>query len=250
MTVCAKAFEIWNDLGAQMSEISVLHVPDGPTAKVLRAIRDDDASSLLVIREYHVLANVLNKIGTSTNRDSLGDQDEFELSTELSSFDDRLSDFHRWFDLDGFYTKRTKIGCIVLPYQGNTHLSDYYDELRDAFAFGLYRSAISLCRALLELVLFDALQKRRLINKDGAVDIQTGRPAKNYLSSMIHVARRTSIITATEKDRALKIKTTAERVLHFRDRAGEENDTSVTESDAFDAIRNAIFVVEAIVARS
>ena len=41
----------------------------------------------------------------------------------------------------------------------------YYYEISDAFSFGLFKSSVALCRALLELVLFDELYKRKSLGQ-------------------------------------------------------------------------------------
>lgn len=69
-----------------------------------------------------------------------------------SKTDEFFEDFHSWFDIFGYYSDKMRVGAILhYSHQIPKEVCQYFDEIRECFAFGLRRSSIALCRALLEI---------------------------------------------------------------------------------------------------
>lgn len=144
--LCYEAFALWNDIKQYMGEASSIKVHDRDIRCSLKRIKDD--RELYVIRQYRSLVGLLNTSGEREFEESL---DEYLFS----KFDELFREFHVWFDYVEFYRRKAQAGCIIVPFHNKSSIDKYYSEIRDAFSFGLFRASIALCRALLELVLFD-----------------------------------------------------------------------------------------------
>lgn len=65
------------------------------------------------------------------------------------------------FGITEYYYNRFIIAPILISKTSPPGLTGYYNEIRESFACGLFRSSITLCRALLEQCLLDELLKNR-----------------------------------------------------------------------------------------
>jgi len=219
---------------------------DANVRTTLRRIREDH--DFRVIRIYRTLAEFLNRGADRVDQYPM-DTEDFIL---LERFDEQLSEFHSWFDVPTYYRRKTQIGCIVAALRSSQTIDRYYSEIREAYAFGCHRACVALCRSLIELVLHDALVRRELLLDTRVSDITTDRSAGVTLSYLIDRASKNPahnpIIGRTEREAAWRVKNEADHVLHFRDRAGND-DFALTEDESFDLIRDTIRVVEAVISR-
>ena len=228
-TLCYEAFTLWNDIKQYMSEASSTKIHDKNIRRELKRIRDDQ--ELYVIRQYKSLVSLLNKPGEKEFEESL---DEY-LSDK---FDELFDKFHVWFDYVVFYRRKAQAGCIIVPFHSKPSIDKYYSEISDAFSFGLFKASIALCRALLELVLFDELCKRKLLTKTNVLHIETERQEEFNLARMISQAKKSKLIGRSSEERAHKSRRTANDILHGT------SEEKVTEEIAFEVIRDTNFVVE------
>ena len=165
-TLCYAAFTLWNDIRQYMSEASSIKIHDKDIRHELKRIKDNQ--ELYLIRQYKSLVSLFNKCGET----------EFDVSLDdylFGKFDELFEKFHVWFDYVVFYRRKTEAGCIIVPFHNKPSIDKYYSEISDAFSFGLFKASIALCRALLELVLFDELCKRKLLTKTNVLHIETER---------------------------------------------------------------------------
>lgn len=244
--LCSSAYLLWNEIKLELGEVSILQIVDPDARKIVRKIRDD--YDFLVIRQYVTIARILN-----TSIDDINEQHPTDFGDFVQErFDDLFSEFHSWFDIGTYYRRKAQIGCIVVALPHDRTIDQYYSEIREAYAFTCYRACVALCRAVIELVLYDTLKKRKLLKNVGEIDIETGRKREFHLGRLIVQAAKypagNPIIGEADIERAWRIKDKAERILHFRDRSGGD-ELDVPEDEAFDLIKDTIAIVEAAISR-
>jgi hypothetical protein len=93
----------------------------------------------------------------------------------------------------------------------------YFDEIKEAYAFGLSRSSITLCRALLEMALLDKLKRKGYFknkkNKIKSIDVAK----QDNLYSYINMAKSCRILISNYAKKAHQIRISANEILHLKD---------------------------------
>jgi len=170
-------------------------------------------------------------------------------STDLSDesrdrFDDLFAEFHVWFDIPDYYYSKAQIGCILGFGGYGNEIDDYFIEIREAYAFGLYGACVALSRALIEQVLFDALKRKRLLEEAFATDVNTGQ--KNiYLARMIQTGKRHGIISREQADKAHRVRKGAIDVLHIKTTSRGKVER-MTAAKALEVVKDMVAVIEGI----
>ena len=241
-SLCSDGFSLWIEIRKELGEIVVIDVIDREIIKSLKNIRDDhDGDNWYVIKQYRTMTNIFNSNITNDN-------DKFPESMEdyvYEDFNDLAVNFHGLYDVSGYFVRRIMVGCIIVHHKQNQSINSYYSEIRETYAFGLHRSCLALCRALIEMVLHEELERRgklKLSSAPNAVRIETGReydaPSFNIL---IGDAKRCRILSNREASVAHKIRRMANGVLHLRDRSASD---SLSADVMFKTIRDTVTVVE------
>lgn len=170
------------------------------------------------------------------------EEDKFPITlTDLifSKFDDYLEDFHSWFDLSGFYERRIKIGPIISSSDLPENMEQYFSEIKMAYAYRLYKSCTALCRALLEMALFEKLKRKGLLKETDqrVTDIYVVKQDK--LNNLIWLAFVNGLLPREKKERAHKIQLKANKILHLK-----SDGARIPEQDAFEIICDTVDVLE------
>ena len=153
---------------------------------------------------------------------------------------DAFQDFHGEVDYVKYFTRSMKVGGLISQRSVPDTALAYFQEIRDSFSFGLYRSAIALCRAMLETVFFDTLKRRNYLNAGGSKVVKIDLAKEDRLFRMIKDAYSKRVIDYDTKEDAFFVKKQANTiVLHAKDSQPE-----ITEEVAFDVIQRTIRVIE------
>ena len=160
---------------------------------------------------------------------------DYLCSSKGSLFDE----FHSFFDIYGYYEAKCKIGPIISSLHVPGGILSYFEEIKEVFAFGQYRSCIALCRALLEMSLWDRLSRKKVF-KDSDSNVTSIDVAKeDNLYKYINLAKYHNILDAGGVKIANEIRKISNGILHIRSR-----DIKVTERDAFKVIFSTIQIIE------
>lgn len=236
-SLCDEAFTLWNEIKLGMAEVPSRSIPDKRIGCILEKVKHD--KHLYVIRKYMSLINMLHNSGNGGFEESLDDY-------LLNRFDELFEKFHISFDYVVFYRRKAQVGCIVVPFHNNPLIDKYYAEISDAFSFGLFKSSIALCRALLELVLYDELAKRKIIKKTNMLNIETQKQEDVNLVRMINKASDLRLMSNSSKSTAHRVRKSANDVLHQTSSMEE----TTTEEIAFEVIRGTTAAVEDLLSDS
>lgn len=207
--IAAEAFSIKNEILDEFQELSELRINDNNALRLLDSIRQGKSFNSILFYE---------SIGKMINARTVSAADKAVTSTYdvwIEKFDDLFSDFHSWFDLAGYYFDKTIIGPLISSSKVPDHLIRYFDELKETFAFGQYMSSIALCRALLEMALYEKLSVSGAFKSKDAKNIA----ARKYnLNDYIDLARCQNIMSDGACDIAHKIRKSANIILHTKDK--------------------------------
>jgi hypothetical protein len=136
-----------------------------------------------------------------------------------------------------YYLAKIKIGPIISSSKIPDNLGAYFEEVKEAYAFGLYRSCVALSRAILEMSLFDKLKRKGFFKEQKVVQMQLEKEDK--LSRFINEAKWHKILNPENAELAHKVRDAANRVLHSKERESKPK-----EKEALEIIFNTIRVIE------
>lgn len=243
MTLCHTGFNLWNEIKIGLGENTTVQTSDLKVREILQQIRDD--GDFFLIRRYRSLADSLNTHIEDINERYLTSTEDFIRSKWDDPLEDHDSLLDAWDVWRDHKYRKVQVGCIVVTHHPDKAIDGYYSEIRDAYAFGLRKACIVLCRALIELVLYDILDRRGKLGKPGAVDYKTGREQRFYLGYLINQAVNCRVLSPEGKARAFRVKKAAEQVIHLRDR-GKQDEIELDDVLVFQVIRDTVGVVEAL----
>lgn len=235
------AYDLWGKIRLHLGTYKRLSISDSRIQDTIRDIRDD--KDFCTIRNYTILAKILNK-----DIKNIDDQTPLDLEDFIrESFDDVYSDFNEWFDVCDYYFRAAQIGCLI-GFSGFDEITDdYFTEIREAYAYGLNGACVSLCRALIELVLYKALKKKRLLKQ--AASFYGNEIKEEYsLFDMIGMAARYKILTRKEPKIAHNVRKIACGVLHFKT-SGRNNVEMISSEIALEVARDTVVVVEGVLSK-
>ncbi|MBW2306472.1 MAG: DUF4145 domain-containing protein [Deltaproteobacteria bacterium] len=227
VTISEEAFRLRNEIQLEYHDTAVLQIIDPEVKALLNKIKEDDI--FYSIDFYKRFIDFLNKdIESPLDRYSASLED-YMLDLR---FDELFSEFHSWFDIVGYYSAKAKIGPIISTSEiKNDRIRAYFDEIKETCAFGQYRSSVALCRALLEMALFDKL------NRKGVIEIAK----EDNLSKFITQSKRFRILSSTMADLAHEVRESANNILHLKEL---EAGSDLTEKRTFRIIFQTVRVLE------
>jgi len=230
----SEAYRLRYKIVLNSQKIDVLQVRDDNVRQIFNEIRKEK-DTFHSVSSYISILELLNK--------DVGEHDQIptNLCDQLLADDNVLSDFHGWFDYIKYFIRRIKIGPIIYSSYLPNNVKNYFSEVRDAYAFGLYRSSVIMCRSIIEISLFNKLQKRKFIT-DARAKIST---VQDYLDDklieLIRIAEYKNIINKRLSKLSHEIRKAANKVLHLK-----EDDIKLVEDEAMKIIRDTVEVVEHI----
>ena len=238
LTICMRAFEtriaiITDEDFYNRSAINVPH----DVEKMLKKIRHND--KFYSISSYESTAKFLNK-NTEDMRDRL-DETVQDYLVKFSEEDDFFSKFHEEVDWLNYYYAKMKIGPIISSFNIPKNVSLYFVEIKDSYAFELYRACVALCRALLEMSLYDKLSRKKIL-KDEHVKVSDIKEAKqDNLFKYIRLAGMRKVLDKKNTSLAHHVRKMGNEVLHLRK---DLDSQPVKEEKALDIIINTLEVIE------
>ncbi len=233
LEISAEAFEIKNEILSDFHKITSLTIHDPNALRILDKVKRNE--KLYSVSFYEGLAELVNKKAKSWN-------DRWEITIEdflVSGDEDLFDEFHSWFHVYGYYAAKCKIGPIISSFHIPENMIDYFEEVRETFAFGQYRASIALSRALLEMALFDRLNRKKVFKDRSPKVISIDVAKEDNLYSYINLARSYKIIDSERKDLAHSIRRKANAILHIRDLIRKP-----TERETFEIIFDTITLIE------
>ncbi len=232
--VCCRAFDSWNVIKLALPEIQNVGIYDAGLEEVVRKVRNDD--ELYCIRQYKRLVQVFN-------RDLLDDKDKLQEETfdfvfdQVQSWELVIQDY---VDDVSYFARRAKVGTVISRRKISDTAVKYFNEIRESFAFGLFRSAIALCRALLEIAFFETLKRHGLGASQEGKLVSLDIMRDNTLAPIILEAHNLGIIDGKIKQISLDVNRKVNTmILHSKDVQQEIN-----EMRAIEIIRDTVRVVE------
>jgi hypothetical protein len=228
--IAYEAFTAKNEIFDEIRDISELRIYDRNALMLLDKLRKGDSFSSISFYE---------STAKSINVDKSNGVEEIPTSIEdflMEKFDDLFSDFHSWFDLIGYYVDKTIIGPLISSSKVPNHLLAYFNELKETYAFCQYRSSLALCRVLLEMALYDKLKARGEFNDKNSKVTHIDVAKEDNLNRYINIAKWKHLISSADHEIAHKIRTTANSVLHAKDKGMKLNAKEVLQA-IFDTIR-------------
>ena len=233
VAISAKAFDLKNEILSEFHDTTSLSIHDNEVLRTLDTIRS--GRKMYSISFYENFARFVNE-----KFENLQDKLDVTLTDYLCSSKGSLFDeFHSFFDIYGYYEAKCKIGPIISSLHVPGGILSYFEEIKEVFAFGQYRSCIALCRALLEMSLWDRLSRKKVF-KDSDSNVTSIDVAKeDNLYKYINLAKYHNILDAGGVKIANEIRKISNGILHIRSR-----DIKVTERDAFKVIFSTIQIIE------
>lgn len=233
MGICARAFKLKNEVQLLLAEVSNLTIHDPEIEKLLRDVRGD--KEMYSISQYKRYATLFNR-----DTDDINEMWEADAKDFILNHQEALDQFHCEVDYVSYFAGTMKIGTLIsrrnVPEPGLA----YFREIRESFAFGLFRSSIALCRALLETAFFETLKRNGYFKPGQSNVVKIDLARDDNLFRLIKEAFKLRLIDYDTKEDAFFVKNRSNTmVLHPKD---EEHE--ITEDLAFDVIGKTVQIVE------
>jgi len=235
LSLAQKAFILKNEIKMEFTKITDLAVYDPNALKVIDKIKNDE--KFYSISFYENIAEMANK-----NIDNWNDKLDLSERDYLLSekYDELFDEFHTWFDVCGYYNAKMSIGAIISSAIVPKKIKPYFDELRETYAFEQLRASIALCRALLEMVLFEKLSRlKAFTNRPQLTNISPEKEGNLYL--YIRMAKNKKILNEAETDSAHDIRKFCNKILHMT-----KDEIQPNHSETFRIIIDTISLIESI----
>jgi hypothetical protein len=236
LEIATDAFTTKNEIQIEFSKITDLAIIDPNVLRTIDKIKNGE--KFYSIAFYEKIAEMLNKDTENWNEEidiSLHDYLLSEKSEELSE------EFHSWFDIFHYYNSKMQVGAIISSSNIPERVLPYFNEIRESYAFDQYRSSLALCRALLEMVLFDKLDRRKAFAKQSKSPTNINHEKEGNLFVYIWMAKSKAIISKNETDIAHKIRIYCNSILHLKDKEIKPN-----RDDTFKIIIDTVNLIESI----
>lgn len=231
-----EAYTIKNEIKLELSKITDLAVHDPQVIRTIDKIKNN--KKFYSISFYENIAEMLNK-----NIENLNEQ--FGISTReflmSEKYDELFGDFHTWFDVCSYYSDKMEIGAIISSAIVPRKILPYFNEIRETYAFGQLRASIALCRALLEMVLYDKLDRMGAFKNKATEPPGISPEKEGNLYRYILDAKRRKVLSNDEAYTAHKVKNFCNQILHLKN----EN-VAPKLSETYRTIVDTISVIESI----
>ncbi len=211
-----------------------LEIDDKDIREILKKIRED--KPLLTAGAYITLSEYLKPSST--------DAINPDISDFAANYSDQLFElFHSKFDINSYICNKLQVGPLLTSSSLPDELNNYFYELKEAYAYGLHKSCIALCRMLLEISFADCLYKQKCY-KDA---VSLSRKAKDNphfefsLFENINIASSLNIISENLKKNAHKIRLNGNKTVHYK-KEYSKNDYI----HSLEIIMNTITIIESL----
>jgi hypothetical protein len=233
MTICSQAFHLKNEIQLLLIDTSNINIHDNELETLIRKIRNDE--KIYSVSQYEVMASTFNK--------GLDDTDEqFDIDTRdyILHHPEAFTDFHGEIDYVAYFVGSMKVGTLISRRRIPDASQAYFNEIRESFAFGLYRASTALCRVMLESVYFETLNRRDYFTPDNSKVIKLDLAKDDRLFRLIKDAYAMKITDYDTKEDAFFVKNHSNTmVLHPKNKKHH-----ISENIAFEVISKTINVVE------
>lgn len=228
-----KAFDIRNEIVEKYPYKTNLQIHDENVKTTLDKIRHNgNYYSISFFKNY--IEVLENKTGKSLNYSTT--LDDF---LRHEKYDELFDDFFSGFNIATYYFEIMRIGPIVSSSHIPEMARQYFDEIRHAYAFELFSACIALCRAMLEMCLFDKLRKKGYFKESKIVEINMVKEDK--LHKLIGQAKREHLLNSETQQLAHKVRFAANKIIHPRNK---ETNSEFHRRNAFDYIQDTVKVIE------
>jgi hypothetical protein len=233
MGICGKAFDLQNEIQLLLGEVSNINIQDKDVEKVLRNIRDGKDS--YPVRQYKKIASSFNQ-----SIDDVSDKFEIDAFDFVVNNPDTYSNFHEEVDYVAYFTRSMSVGALISRRQIPETSRSHFQEIREAYSFGLFRSSIAICRTLLEVAFFESLSRVGYFKKNQSKVVKIDLAKEDKLFRLIKEAYQRKLIDYDTKEDAFFIKNEANvTVLHVKD-----SKPIISEESTYEIIKKTIGVVE------
>jgi hypothetical protein len=231
-TIGSDAFNIRNEMISEYPNITNLQVYDASVKETLNKIRNNETF-------YSI--NFYQKWSKEFEERS-GKRFDFVINYRQfleAKYDDWYDDFYQRFHLTSYYKSIIEIGPIISSSHIPTKALSYFHEIREAYAVDLEYSAIALCRSVMEMCLFDKLQKKGIFKKSKVIQLDAEREDK--LHHLIRMAREKKLLDNSTRDMADEIRKYTNQILHPKK---NKNKRSNNKLISFKIVSNTVKVIE------
>lgn len=240
--IAVEAFSIRNDIVSdpEYYQETTLKVPRDVEV-ILKKIRENDKFYSIsyyegLAKEYNYLIEILEK-------------GEEKVPTSLEDYlknSDYWQDWLNDFIPDSYYRAKIKIGPIIASFH---HIPDniqqYFNEIRETFAFGFYRSSVALCRSLVEMALYDKLSRKGIFQNRNTKVVNIDIAKEDNLYRYINLAKRERILEREKAELAHNIRKSANDILHLKEDT-QKVEPTLSEENTFKTIFDTINVIECL----
>jgi len=231
-----EAYTIKNEIKFELSKITDLAVYDPKVLRTIDKIRNNE--KFYSISFYENIAELLNKNIENLNEQLSISTREFLL---FEKNDELFSDFHTWFDVYSYYSYKMEIGAIISSAIVPKKISPYFNEIREAYAFGQLRASLALCRALLEMVLYDKLDRIGAFKNKPKQPRDISPEKEGNLYRYIIDAKARKLISSNDATTAHKVRDFCNQILHLK-----KNNIAPGSSETYRIIVDTVSVIESV----
>lgn len=204
------AVEKRNVILGEMHDVSDIQMNDLEVRSIIEKLRKGERFESLAFAES--IASLFNeKIDNYYEKIKTGLRHYFYED----KYDELWEEFNTWFHIPDYYYRKAQIGAIITSSKLPSNIVKYFNEIKEAYAFGLDKSCISLSRTLLEIALHDKLKKKGLFKPSKIISINIAK--EDSLHKYINVAYKEMLLSNKAKGLAMEIKKKGNNVLHIKD---------------------------------
>lgn len=214
-----------------------LEIEDNEIRNTLKLIRED--KPLIIAEAYKTLREHLQPSST-------GAHDE-DLSDFVGNYSDRLFElFHSKFDVYSYFYDKLQIGPLITSSSLPLALKNYFYELKEAYAYGLHKACVALCRMLLEIGFADCLSRIETY-KDATHLNRIAKSKKNFDFSLfenINIAVSLNLISKDLADKANNVRRMGNKTVHFNE--AHSKNVTINTFNTFEIIKDTVAIIESI----
>ena len=231
-TIGSEAFDARNEIISDYPDITNLLIYDASVRETLNKIRSKE--TFYSINFYEEWSKKLQEKSDKN----------FDFAINFWQFLDAKNvdwqdDFYQRFHLTTYYKAIIEIGPIISSTHSPPEAQSYFSEIREAYALDLEYSAIALCRSVMEMCLFDKLQKKGFFKQSRVIQLDAEREDKLY--HLIRIAKNEKLLDNTTRDIADEIRKYGNQVLHPKKK---KNERSTIRLNSLKIILNTVKVIE------
>ena len=233
-----RAVSLMNEIKLALTEHDPdsLEIENDNLRNTLRKVREGER--IESVEAYETLREYLKS--KSINEDA----SELETSDFVENYWNDLFDiYHSRFDINSYFYGKLEVGPIITSSSLPPALKDYFSELREAYAYGLYKACIALCKMILEIGFADCLSKIKEYNNASELNkIAKNKPNFEFgLFENINIASSLKIIPEDLAKKADDVRLIGNKIVHFKATNSKEK-----LRNTFEVIKDTITIIEAL----